>query len=183
MIPDAAAKACVKLPVGADSALLPSLLTLSDVFPTGHHCAVSAGVSPRTSVTVIGDGAVGLSAVLAAKQEGWPAVVVPIDNLAEASLVDGIEVLGVRTLRQLHAWVRAKGGLDERITAPRSEAEQAADLKRSRLFLRSHHKMCRSKPLMQRNLGTLVQRPHGHGERLTASVGKGSDNGIRSAWE
>lgn len=60
----------VKLPAGEDSALLPSLLTLSDVFPTGHHCAVSAGVGPRTSVTVIGDGAVGLSAVLAAKRLG-----------------------------------------------------------------------------------------------------------------
>ena len=60
----------VKLPVGEDSALLPSLLSLSDVFPTGHHCAVTAGVGPRTSVTVIGDGAVGLSAVLAAKRLG-----------------------------------------------------------------------------------------------------------------
>ncbi len=60
----------VKLPVGEDSALLPSLLTLSDVFPTGHHCAVTAGVSPRTTVTVIGDGAVGLSAVLAARRLG-----------------------------------------------------------------------------------------------------------------
>ncbi|GAA2706654.1 zinc-dependent alcohol dehydrogenase family protein [Actinoplanes palleronii] len=60
----------VKLPVGEDSALLPSLLTLSDVFPTGHHCAVTAGVSQRTTVTVIGDGAVGLSAVLAAKRLG-----------------------------------------------------------------------------------------------------------------
>jgi threonine dehydrogenase-like Zn-dependent dehydrogenase len=60
----------VKLPVGEDSALLPSLLTLSDVFCTGHHCAFTAGVSPRTTVTVIGDGAVGLSAVLAAKRLG-----------------------------------------------------------------------------------------------------------------
>ena len=60
----------VKLPVGEDSALLPSLLTLSDVFPTGHHCAVKAGVNPRTTVTVIGDGAVGLSAVLAARRLG-----------------------------------------------------------------------------------------------------------------
>jgi threonine dehydrogenase-like Zn-dependent dehydrogenase len=60
----------VKLPVGVDSALLPSLLTLSDVYPTGHHCAVTAGVGPRTSVTVIGDGAVGLCAVLAAKRLG-----------------------------------------------------------------------------------------------------------------
>ncbi|KMO95199.1 zinc-dependent alcohol dehydrogenase family protein [Streptomyces roseus] len=60
----------VKLGVGEDSALLPSLLTLSDVFPTGHHCAVTAGVNERTTVTVIGDGAVGLSAVLAAKRLG-----------------------------------------------------------------------------------------------------------------
>jgi threonine dehydrogenase-like Zn-dependent dehydrogenase len=60
----------VKLPVGQDSALLQSLLSLTDVFPTGHHCAVTAGVGPRTSVTVIGDGAVGLSAVLAAKRLG-----------------------------------------------------------------------------------------------------------------
>jgi threonine dehydrogenase-like Zn-dependent dehydrogenase len=60
----------VKLPVGADSALLPSLLTLSDVFCTGHHGAVTARVAPGRSVTVIGDGAVGLCAVLAAKRLG-----------------------------------------------------------------------------------------------------------------
>jgi threonine dehydrogenase-like Zn-dependent dehydrogenase len=63
------------VPVGEDSALLPSLLTLSDVFCTGHHAAVTAGVNPRTSVTVIGDGAVGLSAVLAAKRPGAERIV------------------------------------------------------------------------------------------------------------
>ena len=60
----------VKLPGGEDTALLPSLLTLSDVFCTGHHAAVTAGVNPRTTVTVVGDGAVGLCAVLAAKRLG-----------------------------------------------------------------------------------------------------------------
>jgi len=63
----------VKLPIEADStdsALLASLLTLSDVYATGHHCAVTAGVSGRTTVTVIGDGAVGLCAVLAARRLG-----------------------------------------------------------------------------------------------------------------
>ncbi|MEU9955220.1 zinc-dependent alcohol dehydrogenase family protein [Streptomyces sp. NPDC050982] len=60
----------VGLPVAEDSALLPSLLTLSDVFCTGHHSAVTAGVNPRTTVTVVGDGAVGLSAVLAARRLG-----------------------------------------------------------------------------------------------------------------
>ncbi|MEU6548847.1 zinc-dependent alcohol dehydrogenase family protein [Streptomyces sp. NPDC046915] len=65
----------VKLPVAQDSALLPSLLTLSDVFCTGHHCAVTAGVGPRTTVTVVGDGAVGLSAVLAARRLGAERIV------------------------------------------------------------------------------------------------------------
>jgi threonine dehydrogenase-like Zn-dependent dehydrogenase len=60
----------VKVPVDEDSALLPSLVTLSDVFCTGHHAAVTAGVNPRATVTVIGDGAVGLSAVLAARRLG-----------------------------------------------------------------------------------------------------------------
>ncbi len=49
----------VKAPVGEDSELLPSLLTLSDVFGTGYHAAVKGGVNQRTTVTVIGDGAVG----------------------------------------------------------------------------------------------------------------------------
>lgn len=60
----------VKLPVAADSALIPSLLTLSDVFGTGYHAAVAGGVTERTRVTVIGDGAVGLLAVLSAKLLG-----------------------------------------------------------------------------------------------------------------
>jgi len=60
----------VTLPVAEDSALLPSLLTLSDVFSTGHHGVVKAGVGPGHTVTVVGDGAVGLSAVLAARRLG-----------------------------------------------------------------------------------------------------------------
>ncbi|WP_319449576.1 MULTISPECIES: zinc-binding dehydrogenase [unclassified Mycobacterium] len=65
----------VKLPVAEDSALLTSLLTLSDVFCTGHHGAVTARVAPGRSVTVVGDGAVGLSAVLAAKRLGAEQIV------------------------------------------------------------------------------------------------------------
>jgi threonine dehydrogenase-like Zn-dependent dehydrogenase len=65
----------VKAPVGEDSALLPSLLTLSDVLITGHHAAVRGQVGPGTSVTVIGDGAVGLLAVLAAKRLGAEQIV------------------------------------------------------------------------------------------------------------
>lgn len=60
----------VKLPVAADSALMPSLLTLADVFGTGYHAAVQARVQPGHRVVVIGDGAVGLMAVLSAKRLG-----------------------------------------------------------------------------------------------------------------
>ncbi|WP_132296505.1 alcohol dehydrogenase catalytic domain-containing protein [Kribbella sp. VKM Ac-2568] len=60
----------VKAPVGEDSELLPSLLTLSDVYGTGYHAALKGGVTARTTVTVIGDGAVGLLAVLSASQLG-----------------------------------------------------------------------------------------------------------------
>src|ERR671934_232637 len=51
------------LPLGEDDALLPSLLTLSDVMGTGHHAAVVAKVAPGKRVAVVGDGAVGLCGV------------------------------------------------------------------------------------------------------------------------
>lgn len=53
-----------------DTQFLPSLLTLSDVYLTGYHAAHMGRVEPGKTVTVIGDGAVGLSAVLASKQLG-----------------------------------------------------------------------------------------------------------------
>jgi threonine dehydrogenase-like Zn-dependent dehydrogenase len=65
----------VKLPVGEDSALMPSLLTLSDVMGTGHHGAVSARVKRGCRAAVIGDGAVGLCAVIAAKRLGAEQVI------------------------------------------------------------------------------------------------------------
>jgi threonine dehydrogenase-like Zn-dependent dehydrogenase len=58
------------LPVGEDDALTPSLLTLSDVMGTGHHAAVVAEVGPGKSVAVVGDGAVGLCGVIAARRLG-----------------------------------------------------------------------------------------------------------------
>jgi magnesium chelatase family protein len=69
-----------------------------------------------------------LPAVLAAKREGWPAVVVPVDNLAEASLIDGVEVFGVRTLGQLQRWLAGKEDLDGRMTAPAAAQDSPVDL-------------------------------------------------------
>jgi threonine dehydrogenase-like Zn-dependent dehydrogenase len=56
--------------------LVPSLLAASDVLGTGWFAAVAADVQPGKTVAVVGDGAVGLLGVLAAKQLGarpWPA--------------------------------------------------------------------------------------------------------------
>jgi len=57
-------------PATADEGLLASLLTLSDVYGTGWHAAHRAGVTAGDTVAVIGDGAVGLLAVLSANQLG-----------------------------------------------------------------------------------------------------------------
>src|SRR5438309_813323 len=66
----------VVLPVGEDDALMPSLLTLSDVMGTGHHAALAAKVGPGKTVAVVGDGAVGLCGVIAAKRLGAEHIII-----------------------------------------------------------------------------------------------------------
>jgi threonine dehydrogenase-like Zn-dependent dehydrogenase len=60
----------VGLDEAPDAAMVPALLTLTDVMATGHHAAVCADVQPGSTVVVVGDGAVGLCAVLAARRLG-----------------------------------------------------------------------------------------------------------------
>ena len=69
-----------------------------------------------------------LPAVLAAKRQGWAVAVVPGENLAEAGLVDGIEIFGVRNLRQLQHWLNTGSGLQPRTDHPASGGEPIADL-------------------------------------------------------
>ncbi|MFL6283899.1 MAG: zinc-dependent alcohol dehydrogenase family protein [Pyrinomonadaceae bacterium] len=64
------------LPSGKDDALLASLLTLSDVMGTGHHAAVAARVGSGKSVAVVGDGAVGLCGVIAARRLGAERIII-----------------------------------------------------------------------------------------------------------
>jgi len=64
------------LDVSEDDALMPSLLTLSDVLGTGHHAAVVARVAPGHRVAVVGDGAVGLCGVIAAKRLGAEQIII-----------------------------------------------------------------------------------------------------------
>lgn len=76
----------VAIPAGTDEALMPSLLTLSDVYLTGYHAAIRGGVSEGKTVAVIGDGAVGLSAVLAAKQLGAQKIILMGRHTARTDL-------------------------------------------------------------------------------------------------
>jgi threonine dehydrogenase-like Zn-dependent dehydrogenase len=66
----------VVLPVGPDDELMPSLLTLSDVMATGHYAALCAQVGPGKTVAVVGDGAVGLCGVIAARRLGAEQVII-----------------------------------------------------------------------------------------------------------
>jgi threonine dehydrogenase-like Zn-dependent dehydrogenase len=66
----------VATPGEPDKDLVPSLLAASDVLGTGWFAAVAAEAGPGKSIAVVGDGAVGLSAVLAAKQLGAERIIV-----------------------------------------------------------------------------------------------------------
>lgn len=65
----------VVVPGPIDPAMVPALLSLSDVMATGHHAARSGGVTPGSTVAVVGDGAVGLCATIAARRLGAAQVV------------------------------------------------------------------------------------------------------------
>ncbi|MEU2543434.1 zinc-dependent alcohol dehydrogenase family protein [Streptomyces iakyrus] len=65
----------VAVPEQPAEELIPSLLTLSDVMGTGWYAAKAAGVRPGATAVVVGDGAVGLSAVIAAKELGAERVI------------------------------------------------------------------------------------------------------------
>jgi threonine dehydrogenase-like Zn-dependent dehydrogenase len=77
----------VKVPgSGHSDEMLRSILALSDVACTGHHAAVSGGVGPGMTVAVVGDGAVGLSAVLAARRLGAERIIALSRNPARQAV-------------------------------------------------------------------------------------------------
>ena len=89
----------VVLPVGRDDALMPSLLTLSDVMGTGHHAALAAKVGPGKSVAVVGDGAVGLCGVIAARRLGAEQIIMlgrHPDRIALAKEFGATEIVSER---------------------------------------------------------------------------------------
>jgi threonine dehydrogenase-like Zn-dependent dehydrogenase len=87
------------LGVGEDDVLMSSLLTLSDVMGTGHHAAVISKVSPGRSAAVVGDGAVGLCGVIAAKRLGADQIIIMgrhADRIALAREFGATEVVSER---------------------------------------------------------------------------------------
>ncbi len=77
----------VKVPgSGYSDEMMRSLLALSDVMCTGHHAAMSAGVKKGDVVAVVGDGAVGLCAIIAAKRLGAERILALSRNPARQKL-------------------------------------------------------------------------------------------------
>jgi threonine dehydrogenase-like Zn-dependent dehydrogenase len=124
----------VVLPVERDDALMPSLLTLSDVMSTGHHAALAARVEAGKTVAVVGDGAVGLCAVLAARRLGAERIIVlghHPDRIAIAQEFGATDVVsergheGVERVRELtdglgaHAVLECVGLEQSTVTALR----------------------------------------------------------------
>lgn len=104
----------VALPVDRDDALMPSLLTLSDVMGTGHHAALAAGVGPGKTVAVVGDGAVGLCGVIAARRLGAEQVIMlgrHPDRIALARELGATDIVSERGEEAVQSVRELTGGL------------------------------------------------------------------------
>jgi threonine dehydrogenase-like Zn-dependent dehydrogenase len=102
------------LPVGHDHALMPSLLTLSDVMGTGHHAALRAQVRPGKIAAVVGDGAVGLCGVIAARRLGAEQIVMlgrHADRIALARKFGATDVVSERGDAAIERVRELTGGL------------------------------------------------------------------------
>ncbi|MFL5871593.1 MAG: zinc-binding dehydrogenase, partial [Solirubrobacterales bacterium] len=101
------------LPVGEDDPLMPSLITLSDVMGTGHHAAFVAKVGPGKSVAIVGDGAVGLCGVIAAKRLGAEQVIIMgrhADRIALAHEFGATDVVSERGPEAIEHVKQLSGG-------------------------------------------------------------------------
>jgi threonine dehydrogenase-like Zn-dependent dehydrogenase len=102
------------LSITEDDALMPSLLTLADVMGTGHDAAVVAGVTPGSSVAVVGDGAVGLCGVIAAKRLGAERIIIlgrHEDRISLATELGATDVVAERGEAAVQRVQELTGGL------------------------------------------------------------------------
>jgi threonine dehydrogenase-like Zn-dependent dehydrogenase len=101
------------LDVDEDDALMPSLLTLSDVMGTGHHAAVVARVAAGHRVAVVGDGAVGLCGVVAARRLGADQIIIMgrhADRIALAREFGATDVVSERGAEAIERVLELTGG-------------------------------------------------------------------------
>src|SRR3954447_26499393 len=99
---------------GHSDALLASLLSLSDVMGTGHHAAVCARVKAGDTVAVVGDGAVGLCAVLAAKRLGADRIIALSRHAARQELAQAFgatDIVEARGKEATAAVMELTGGI------------------------------------------------------------------------
>jgi hypothetical protein len=104
----------VSLPVGRDHTLMPALLTLSDVMGTGHHAARAAKVGPGKIVAVVGDGAVGLCGVIAARRLGAERIILlgrHPDRITLARAFGATEIVSERADAAVERVLELTGGL------------------------------------------------------------------------
>jgi threonine dehydrogenase-like Zn-dependent dehydrogenase len=105
----------VKVPgSGHSDKTFASLLTLSDVMCTGYHAAKSAGVKKGDTVAVVGDGAVGLCAIIAAKRLGAQRIIALSRNPARQKLAREFGATDILAERGGEA-IEAVSGLTDRI--------------------------------------------------------------------
>ncbi|MFF5297842.1 zinc-dependent alcohol dehydrogenase family protein [Streptomyces sp. NPDC013161] len=97
-----------------DDTFVPSLLTLSDVMGTGWYAAVAAEVKPGSTVVVVGDGAVGLSGVIAARELGAERIIAMSRHASRQRLATDFGATDIVTERGEDGVARVKeltGGL------------------------------------------------------------------------
>jgi len=118
------------LPVGEDDQLMPSLLTLSDVMGTGHHAAVTAHVRAGGTVAVVGDGAVGICGVIAAKRLGAEQIIIMgrhKDRIALAKEFGATDVVSERGEEAIERVRELSGGFGAQSVLECVGSEQAMD--------------------------------------------------------
>ena len=97
-----------------EEAVLPHLLAISDVMATGYHAAVAAQVQPGFTVAVVGDGAVGLSAVLAARMMGAERIIAlsrHADRQAIAASFGATDIVAARGEEAVESVRELTGGI------------------------------------------------------------------------
>ena len=99
---------------GHSDAVLRSLLALSDVMSTGHHAAAVAGVKQGDTVAVVGDGAVGLCAVLASSRLGAERIIALSRHTERQKVAvefSATDIIGVRGDEATEAVLDLTGGI------------------------------------------------------------------------